>query len=210
MGFNTSIEPERALKELIVRKLIVAEFITLDGVIQAPGSAEEDSDGGFSQGGWTWPFWHDDIGLRFFEAMSHADALLLGRKTWEIHGRAFEPMRDDPFADAMNDMRKYVVSTTLKSADAWRNSTIISGDVALAVRELKRQEGKDILMDGSSVLIHALARHDLIDEYALHVYPLALGGGKRLFPEGKRLDLVLVETSSLPTGVAFLRYKPVA
>jgi dihydrofolate reductase len=193
---------------LIVRKLIVAEFITLDGVIQAPGAADEDIEGDFKQGGWTWPYWHDDIGARFFQTMSQADALLLGRKTWQIHGRAFEPMKDDPFADSLNAIRKYVVSTTLRSADAWRNSTIIGKDVIESVRRLKQEEGKDILMDGSSVLIHALARHDLIDEYDLHVYPLALGGGKRLFPEGKRLDLKLVEASSLPTGVVFARYRP--
>jgi dihydrofolate reductase len=182
--------------------------MTLDGVIQAPGGAEEDTEGGFAHGGWTWPFWHDDIGERFFRTMSEADALLLGRKTWQIHGGAFEPMKGDPFADAMNDIRKYVVSTTLKSADAWRNSTLIGSEVVETVRELKRQEGKNILVDGSSVLIHALARQDLIDEYDLHVYPIVLGGGKRLFPEGKRLDLALVEASPLPTGVVFLRYRP--
>jgi dihydrofolate reductase len=195
------------IKEPEMRKLIVAEFITLDGVIQAPGGAQEDTEGGFSHGGWTWPFWHDDIGKRFFQTMSQADALLLGRKTWQIHGGAFEPMQGDPFADSMNAIRKYVVSTTLQSADAWRNSTLIGKDVAEAVRKLKGEEGKDILTDGSSDLVHELARQDLIDEYALHVYPIVLGSGKRLFPEGKRLDLKLVESSSLPTGVVFLRYR---
>jgi dihydrofolate reductase len=105
-----------------MRELIVAEFITLDGVIQAPGGADEDTEGGFTHGGWTHPYWHDDIGAHFFQAMSQADTLLLGRKTWQIHGGAFEPMEGDPFADALNNMRKYVVSTTLKSASAWRNS----------------------------------------------------------------------------------------
>jgi dihydrofolate reductase len=99
-----------------MRELIVAEFITLDGVIQAPGGADEDTEGGFTHGGWTHSYWHDDIGAHFFQAMSQADALLLGRKTWQIHGGAFEPMAGDPFADAMNDIRKYVVSTTMKSA----------------------------------------------------------------------------------------------
>lgn len=99
-----------------MRELIVAEFITLDGVIQAPGGADEDTEGGFTHGGWTEPYWHDDIGNHFFQAMSQADALLLGRKTWQIHGGAFEPMTGDPFGDAMNNIRKYVVSTTLKSA----------------------------------------------------------------------------------------------
>src|SRR5574341_1063679 len=185
-----------------MRELIVAEFITLDGVIQAPGGADEDTEGGFQYGGWTRPYWHDDIGVHFFQAMMQADALLLGRKTWQIHGGAFEPMAaGDPFGDVMNGMHKYVVSTTLKSASAWRNSTLMSDNVVEAVRQLKQQPGKNILVDGSSVLIHTLAQNDLVDEYSLHVYPLALGGGKRLFPEGKRLDLKLVESQALPTGV---------
>lgn len=193
-----------------MRKLVVAEFITLDGVIQAPGGAEEDTEGGFAYGGWTQSYWHDDIGMHFFQAMSEADTLLLGRKTWQIHGGAFEPMpAGDPFGDLMNGVSKYVVSTTLKSADAWRNSTLISGNVVEQVRALKAQPGKDILMDGSSVLIHALAQNDLVDEYRLHVYPLVLGSGKRLFPEGKRIDLKLVESQALPTGVVYQRYERV-
>lgn len=190
-----------------MRELIVAEFITLDGVIQAPGGAEEDTDSGFTHGGWTHPYWHDDIGVHFSEAVARADALLLGRKTWQIHGGAFERMAGDPFADVLNGIRKYVVSTTLTSASAWRNSTLIRDNVVEAVRQLKQQPGKNILLDGSSELVHLLAQHDLVDEYSLHVYPLVLGGGKRLFPEGKRLDLVLVEASPLPTGVVFMRYR---
>jgi dihydrofolate reductase len=190
-----------------MRELIVAEFISLDGVIQAPGGADEDTEGGFAHGGWTHPYWHDDIGAHFFQAMSGADALLLGRKTWQIHGDAFERMEGEPFADALNAMRKYVVSNTLESASAWRNSTLIRDNVVEAVRELKQQPGKNILVDGSSVLVRLLAQNDLVDEFSLHVYPLVLGSGKRLFPEGKRLDLTLVEASPLPTGVVFLRYR---
>ncbi len=191
-----------------MRKLIVAEFITLDGVIQAPGGTNEDTEGGFQHGGWTRAYWHDDIGAHFFQAMSQADALLLGRKTWQIHGGAFEPMKSDPFGDAMNGISKYVVSTTLKSTSAWRNSTLISSNVAEAVREIKQQPGKNILIDGSSVLIHTLVPENLVDEYILHVYPLVLGGGKRLFPAGKRLNLKLIESQALPTGVVFQRYQP--
>ena len=193
-----------------MRELIVAEFITLDGVIQAPGGANEDTEGGFQHGGWTWPYWHDDIGAHFSQAMMQADALLLGRKTWQIHGGAFEPMKaGDPFGDVMNGIAKYVVSTTLTSASAWRNSTLISGNVVEAVRQLKQQPGKNILIDGSSVLIHTLIQEDLVDEYGLHVYPLVLGGGKRLFPEGTRVNLQLIESQALPTGVVFQRYRPV-
>jgi dihydrofolate reductase len=190
-----------------MRELIIAEFITLDGVIQAPGGAEEDTEGGFTHGGWTRPYWHDDIGLHFFQAMSQADALLLGRKTWQIHGGAFEPMAGDPFGDTMNTIPKYVVSTTLKSTSAWRNSTLIRDNVVEAVRQLKQQPGKNILVDGSSVLAPVLAQHDLVDEYSLHIYPLVLGSGKRLFPGGKRLNLTLVEAVPLPTGVMFVRYR---
>jgi dihydrofolate reductase len=193
-----------------MRELIVAEFITLDGVIQAPGGAKEDTEGGFQHGGWTRPYWHDDIGAHFDQAMKQADALLLGRKTWQIHGGAFEPMKaGDPFGDVMNGIAKYVVSTTLTSTSAWRNSTLINGNVVEAVRRLKQGPGKNILIDGSSVLLHTLIQEDLVDGYYLHVYPLVLGGGKQLFPKGKRLNLKLIESQTLPTGVVFQRYRPV-
>ena len=190
-----------------MRELIVAEFMTLDGVIQAPGGEEEDTEGGFKHGGWTRPYWHDDIGAHFFQAMSNADAFLLGRKTWEIHGNAFEPMTGNPFADTLNSVHKYVVSTTLDSASAWRNSTLIKSNVVDSIRTLKQEEGKNIILDGSSVLAHTLAENDLVDEYVLHVYPIVLGDGKRLFPKGKRMNLTLVEASPLPTGVVFMRYR---
>lgn len=193
-----------------MRELIIAEFISLDGVIQAPGGVDEDTDGGFAHGGWTLPYWHDDIGVHFDQAMSKADTLLLGRKTWQIHGGAFEPMTGDPFGDAMNNIRKYVVSSTLKSATAWRNSILISENVVETVRKLKQQPGKNILLDGSSVLAPLLAENDLVDEYSLHVYPLVLGGGKRLFPVGKRINLSLIQVQPLPTGVVFMQYRRTA
>jgi dihydrofolate reductase len=190
-----------------MRKIIVSEFVSLDGVMQAPGGADEDTEGGFAYGGWTMPYWHDDIGASFAKEMSEGDALLLGRKTWQIHGGAFEPMAEgDPFGDVMNGMPKYVVSTTLTSAAAWRNSTLISGDVVEGVRSLKAQPGKNILIDGSSVLIHTLAQHDLIDEYHLLVYPVVLGSGKKVFPDGVRLNLRLVEARPIPSGVVLTRY----
>ncbi|HMD80166.1 MAG TPA: dihydrofolate reductase family protein [Anaerolineales bacterium] len=193
-----------------MRELIVAEFITLDGVIQAPGGAEEDTEGGFTHGGWTHPYWHDDIGAHFFQAMTEADTLLLGRKTWQGHGAAFDPMPEgDPFGDVMKSKKKYVVSTTLKSTELWRNSTIISRNVVEEVRKLKEQPGQNIILDGSSVLVHTLIENDLVDEYALHVYPLVLGSGKRLFPEGKRVNLKLIGSKTLPTGVLFQQYEPV-
>lgn len=192
-----------------MRKLIVSEFITLDGVIQGPGGADEDTDGGFAHGGWTLPYWHDDIGARFFQAMSESDAFLLGRRTWEGHGAAFDPMPEgDPFGDAMKSAKKYVVSTTLTSTALWRNSTIIKDNLVEQVKALKAQPGKNILLDGSSVLAHTLIEHDLVDEYSLLVYPLVLGGGKKLFPEGTRVNLRLVETHPFPSGVVLMRYVP--
>ena len=188
-----------------MRKIIVHEFISLDGVIQAPGSPTEDTDGGFVHGGWTLPYWHDDIGAHFGPIFAEADTLLLGRKTWQTHAEAFEPNpAEDPFAG----FKKYVVSTTLKSAEAWRDSSLISDNVVEEVRQLKSQAGKNIVMDGSSVLLHTLIENDLVDEYALHVYPLVLGDGKRLFPDGKHVNLKLIESSTLPTGVVYQRYEP--
>ena len=190
-----------------MRNIIVSEFVSLDNVMQAPGGAEEDTEGGFTQGGWTWPYWHDDMGAHFFETMTQSDALLLGRKTWQIHGGAFDSApAGDPFVDVMNGMPKYVVSTTLTTSSAWRNSTLISGNVVEEVRTLKAQSGKNIMIDGSSILLHTLAEHDLIDEYSLLVYPLVLGNGKKVFPEGKRMNLRLIESKAFPSGVVLMRY----
>ena len=190
-----------------MRKIVVSEFMSLDGVIQAPGGKDEDTEGGFTQGGWTWPYWDDAIGDHFTTVMSEGDTLLLGRKTWQIHGGAFEPMADgDPNEPGFNAMPKYVVSTTLADASAWRNSTLIKDNVIEEVRTPKAQPGKNILIDGSSVLIQTLARHDLVDEYYLLVYPVVLGGGKKIFPDDVRLDLRLVEARPLPSGVVLTHY----
>jgi len=192
-----------------MRKLKVAEFVSLDGVMQAPGGAEEDTEGGFRHGGWTGPYWHDALGANFMQEISQSDTLLLGRKTWQEHAEAFEPApADDPFAGLLNSLQKYVVSTTLKSADAWRNSTIIRENVMDEVRKLKKQPGKDIYVDGSSVLVHTLVQADLVDEYSLLVFPILLGSGKRVFPDGFHTGLKLIETKSFPTGVVLMRYRP--
>ncbi|MEX1158412.1 MAG: dihydrofolate reductase family protein [Thermomicrobiales bacterium] len=177
-----------------MRRLVVSEFVLLDGVMQAPGGEDEDTEGGFVHGGWTHPYWHDDIGAHFGEAIGQSGAFLLGRKTWQIHGGAFEPMSGDELVDLLNAMPKYVVSTTLADASAWRNSTLITGNVVDEVRELKAQPGKDIYVDGSSALVHMLTQHDLVDEYSLLVYPVVLGSGKKVFPDGQRVNLRLVES----------------
>ena len=190
-----------------MRKLIAAEFISLDGVIQAPGGVDEDTDGNFVHGAWTVPYWHDDIGSHFVTDMKDCDAFLLGRKTWQAHGQAFDKLPPgDFFGDIMNGMHKYVVSTTLKSADHWRNSSIIHNNVPEEVRKLKSQPGKNIYLDGSSVLAKTLIEHDLVDEFRLLVYPVTLGSGKKLFPDGVRQNLKFLGSHQFPTGVVLMRY----
>ena len=189
-----------------MRKLIVHEFISLDGVVQAPGGKDEDRDGGFAHGGWTIPYWHDDIGAAFFQAMQTVDAFLLGRRTYVTHAEAFEPLPPgDPFGDLMNAPRKYVVSRTLEKP-IWRNTTIIRGNVVEAVRALKAEAGKDIMLDGSTGLVPELLANDLIDELRLTLYPLTLGGGKRILPVGLYQTFRLLSAKPYPTGVVGLHY----
>jgi dihydrofolate reductase len=190
-----------------MRKLIVSEFVTLDGVMQAPGGKDEDRDGGFEHGGWTLPYWHDDIGRTFLELMNGCDAFLLGRRTYVTHAEAFEPMPPgDPFGDVMNAPQKYVVSRTLTQS-IWRNTTIIRANAIDAVRALKAQPGGNILTDGSGQLVHALLGHDLVDELHLLVYPLTLGTGKRALPLGVHRPFRLKSATPYPTGVVGLHYE---
>ena len=189
-----------------MRKLIVSEFITLDGVIQAPGGKDEDRDGGFEHGGWTLPYWHDDIGASFVALMQDVDALLLGRRTYVTHAQAFEPMAaGDPFGDLMNTPKKYVVSRTLEKP-MWRDTTIIRDNAIQSVRALKAQPGRSIATDGSSQLVHALIQHDLVDELHLLLYPLTLGSGKRLFPNGVHAKYTVTSAKPYPSGVVGLHY----
>jgi dihydrofolate reductase len=189
-----------------MRKLIVSEFVTLDGVMQAPGGKDEDTDGGFQYGGWTLPYWHDDIGANFLAMIKDVDALLLGRRTYVTHADAFEPIAPgNPFGDAMNAPKKYVVSKTLKEP-TWRNTTIIRENVIDSVRALKAQAGKNIMTDGSSQLVHALLAADLVDELHLLVYPLTLGSGKRVLPNGFHGTFALKSATPYPTGVVGLHY----
>jgi dihydrofolate reductase len=194
-----------------MRKLIVHEFVTLDGIMQAPGGPDEDRDGGFAHGGWTRAYWHDDIGATFFGLMQDVDAFLLGRRTYVTHAEAFEPMpAGDVFGDLMNAPAKYVVSKTLDKP-IWRGTTIIRDDVVGAVRALKASAGRTIVTDGSSQLVHALIEHDLVDELFLHVYPVALGAGKRVFPQaGIDRRFTLTTAKPYPTGVVGLHYKRAA
>ena len=193
-----------------MKKLVVSEFVSLDGVMQAPGGKDEDTEGGFRHGGWTWPYWHDDIGAAFGAMMQHVDTFLLGRKTYVIHGTAFEKLpAGDVFGDMMNAPKKYVVSRTLEKP-IWRNTTILRDDIVGEVRKIKAGPGKDIMTDGSHELVHELLRNDLVDELHLLVYPLILGEGKRLFPEGVHTPFVLKHATPYPSGVVGLHYERAA
>ena len=189
-----------------MRKLVVSEFVSMDGVMQAPGGKDEDRDGGFEHGGWTLPYWHDDIGANFFALMQGCDALLLGRRTYVTHAEAFEPMpAGNPFGDLINAPKKYVVSKTLERP-IWRNTQIIRDNVIESIRALKAQPGGAILTDGSSQLVHAMIEHDLVDELHLLVYPLTLGRGKKVLPSGVNTTFALKSAKPYPTGVVGLHY----
>lgn len=189
-------------------KLVVGTFLTLDGVMQAPGGPEEDQDGGFEQGGWTVNYWDEQMGEIMDGQFAEADALLLGRKTYEIFA-AHWPNIDtegDPVAAKLNSMPKYIASRTLDAVE-WNNSTLLVGDAAEAVENLKNEREDVIMVQGSQNLIQTLLAYDLVDELWLWVFPLVLGDGKRLFADGTipaALELTNVETSS--TGVQMLRY----
>jgi len=205
MAFEPSFSDVHAWEDLM-RKLIVSEFVSLDGVMQAPGGQDEDRDGGFRYGGWTIPFWHDSIGESFGALMQGCDAFLLGRRTYVTHAEAFEPLpAGDLFGDMMNAPKKYVVSKTLEKS-IWRDTTIIRDNVIESIRTLKDQPGGNILTDGSSQLVHALITHDLVDELHLLVYPLILGSGKRALPEGSHHTLTLKSATPYPSGVVGLHY----
>ena len=190
-----------------MRKLIVSEFVTLDGVMQAPGGKDEDRDGGFEHGGWTMPYWHDDIGKAFMALMQDVDAFLLGRRTYVTHAEAFEPLpAGDPFGDVMNAPKKYVVSRTLEKP-IWRDTTIIRDNVIESIRALKAMPGKTIATDGSSQLVHAMLANDLVDELHLLVYPLTVGSGKRVIPAGLHTTFTLTAATPYPSGVVGLHYQ---
>jgi dihydrofolate reductase len=185
-----------------VRKLVVSQFVTLDGVMEDPGGSE-----GHERGGWAFQFDRGPEGDKFkLDELMASDALLLGRRTYEGFAEAW-PSRTGEFADKFNSMPKFVVSQTMKDAE-WNNSTIISGDVAQEVAKLKEQTGGDILVNGSAQLVDTLMQHDLIDEYRLMVFPVVLGKGKRLFRDGAgATPLKLVETKQA-ASVLILIFEP--
>jgi dihydrofolate reductase len=190
-----------------MRKLVVSTFLTLDGVMQAPGGPEEDPSGGFTHGGWSVNYWDDVMGQVMGEAMGRPSDLLLGRKTYEIFAAHWPHVTDDPVADKLNSATKYVASRTLAQVD-WTNSTLLAGDAAEAVRTLKDDSGPEIQVHGSSNLIQTLLEHDLVDEFRLMIFPLVLGTGKRLFDGGTiPRGLRLVDSRTSTTGVVIATYE---
>ncbi|MGH9027617.1 MAG: dihydrofolate reductase family protein [Acidimicrobiia bacterium] len=193
-------------------RIVVSDFISLDGVVQAPGGPDEDTDGGFAHGGWSMPHFDTDaMGSAIDDVMAKTEALLFGRRTWQTMATAWPGRAGDPFADRMNEITKYVASRTLSQDDLyWNNSTLLpADDVIGAVQNLKNQEDGDMQVMGSPSLARTLISNDLVDEYRLMVEPVALGGGKRLFPDdgqARRLELVSTTTSS--TGVHICTYRP--
>ncbi|MFB6780141.1 dihydrofolate reductase family protein [Streptomyces sp. NPDC056352] len=195
-------------------RIVISEFISLDGVVQAPGGPEEDTDGGFAHGGWSHPFFDPEVvGGAFDDALTKAEALLFGRRTWQSMAAAWPERSGDPFADRMNAIPKYVVSDTLGEAElTWDNTTCILGDKAVArICDLHEAEGGDLLVMGSPTLARTLLREGLVDELRLMIMPVILGGGKTIFPgDGALRPLELVATVTSGTGVHVCTYRPVA
>jgi dihydrofolate reductase len=189
-----------------MRSLVVSMFLTLDGVMQAPGGPEEDPTGGFTHGGWSVGYWDEPMGERMGEVMGEPFDLLLGRRTYEIFA-AHWPHSNEPGAEELNSARKYVASRTLDSVE-WNNSTLLEGDVAEAVAKLKQEDGPEIQVYGSGDLLQTLLEHDLVDEFRIMIFPVVLGTGKRLFAEGAvPAGLTLAESAMSTTGVFMATYK---
>ena len=193
-------------------QIILVDFMSLDGVVQAPGGPKEDTDGGFANGGWSHKYFDPEVMGPFVdELMDRSDGLLYGRRTWLGMAAAWPGRAGDPFADKMNAITKYVASRTLSQDDlTWEGSVLLDADDAIgAVRELRAQEGKALQIWGSTSFARQLIEHDLVDEYVLMIEPILLGGGKRIFPDdGAARPLELVSTQTAGTGVLICTYRP--
>ena len=193
-----------------MRKVIVSEFLTLDGVMQAPGLPDEDRSGGFEHGGWQLPLMDEEAGAVVMEGLNSTGGLLLGRVTYEIFAGYWpNAPADDPLAKTLNEMPKHVVSTTLQEPLAWNNSHLIKGDVPGEITKLKQGAGGDLRVIGSGQLVQTLIQHDLVDQFDLLIYGIVLGSGKRLFREGTpKVSLQLVDSRTSKSGVLILTYEP--
>ena len=195
-------------------RIVINEFISLDGVVQAPGGAEEDTDGGFRHGGWSMPFFDPEVmGSSFEDMVRTTDALLYGRRTWRVMADAWPGRAGDPFADWINGAQKYVVSDSLTDADIdWQPTTIIPGSgVVEAVAELRGRPGGNVAVLGSAQLVRTLLENDLVDDLSLMIEPIVLGGGKTIYPaDGLARTFELASTQTTGTGVHVARYRRAA
>ena len=191
-----------------MRKLIVSTFLTLDGVMQAPGGPEEDPSGGFAFGGWSVNYWDEQMGQVMDEAMSTGFDLVLGRKTYEIFAAFWPNAPEEAGAKPLNDATKFVASRTLRSLD-WSNSVLIEGDAAEGIAALKQGSGPELQVHGSGNLIQTLLRNSLVDEYRVWTFPVVVGSGKRLFSDGTiPIGLKLIDSKVSSTGVVMAKYVP--
>jgi dihydrofolate reductase len=192
-----------------MRKVIVNEWMSLDGVVQAPGGADEDTDGGFAHGGWQMGYGDDLSREKGLAYLTEADGFLLGRRTYEIFAGYWPnaPEEVQAIAEPLNTKPKFVATTTLSDPLEWRNSTVLQGDLAQAVTSLKEEDGGDLHVIGSSQLVRSLLEHDLVDELRLAIHPVVLGGGKGIFPaDGTLRRLRLVDGAVSTTGMILARY----
>lgn len=192
-------------------RIVVNEFMSLDGVIQAPGGASEDTDGNFAHGGWSMPYFDPELmGAEIFAGMETTDALLFGRRTWRGMADAWPGRAGDPYADQMNALPKYVASRTLQASDMEWNSTLLPADRMFdAIGELRQREGRDLTVWGSATLVRELIAHRLVDELRLMIEPIVLGGGKRIFADdGRVFPLQLISARTSATGVQLCTFRP--
>ena len=192
-----------------MRKLIVQEWMTLDGVVQAPGMKDEDRSGGFEHGGWSLPYFEDASLKWVVDNLNEAGGFVLGRRTYELFAGHWPNASEEeqPMAQPLNSKPKFVATKTLTEPLDWENSTVLHGDVAKAVAALKEEDGGDLLVIGSAELVKTLLDHDLVDEYRMMIDPLVVGGGKRLFPEDGALnELKLLDSEATETGAILATY----
>ena len=191
-------------------RVVVTEFMSLDGVVQAPGGPEEDTDGGFAHGGWSMPYFDPEVmGTAIGEGMANVEALLYGRRTWQVMADAWPERAGDPFADQMNALDKYVASRTLTPDDMTWNTTLLSKNAVADIAALRERDGGDLVIWGSATLVRSLLSEGLVDELVLMIEPILLGGGKRIFPDdGMARPLELFKSVTAATGTQVCTYRP--
>jgi len=191
-------------------RVVVFNSLTLDGVMQAPGRADEDLRGGFAHGGWALPYADEAMGRAAAESGANTGAIVLGRRTYQDFYSVWPKRKDNPYTEVLNNTLKYVASTTLKEPLPWMNSKLLEGDAAKAVARVKKEMSKDLVVLGSGVLVESLMRNNLIDQYVLLIHPLVLGSGRRMFNGAEATPLQLIDSKTTAKGVVIATYQPAA